>query len=578
MRFGKLEINPTLSPGVLDTATWDVPAARAAVQAMDDASWQALAEAAARRDPLPACGSLVPSAPSAAWHRGTFYCLAQLPDGQQVLLAAGPREAAPLGEPIAAGERWAAFPTQDAILARFFRSVAPERGPRALGPVPRLGIGMRMTTAVWPAVWQALARGGYAANAIQNSVRELNLLEDLLAGRPPERNIAFGFGAIEAGYTGSTFEGLWVSGVLDALGSETAARAIPRYGADADHIQVKRGPEGLARARRLIDAARYYSFYTLDVSDVLDYDALAATPAAALARLEAAVPGSAERRSLVAFHRQKQRVAGLPAAADEADLGRLVGKYWQALEAVQALHAHLRRLREGVPFDLELSIDEHPADVPTFACLTSPAELAFVLAEAARRGIPLTHVAPNTGIEKGTDYRGDDGLAGLEARSRALCRVAEKYGVMLDFHSGDDLSPATRRAIGRATAGRAHFKISPALQLLFAEVLAGHHPGLFRRWWADAWAYAQQEAAGGSALAVACMRDAAARGLGDLPGSARDPVFHHFGFAFVGRRDAGGQFRQREEFYALSPAFYRAYQERVVRYLEELAEDLALRR
>ncbi len=136
-----------------------------------------------------------------------------------------------------------------------------------------------MTTAVWPAIWQAMAQGGFAANAIQNSVRELNFLETLLEGRPAEKNIAFGFGTIETGYTGSSYEGLWVAGVLDAL----KHGASSRYGADADHIQVKRGADGLARAQRLLEATRYYSFYTLDVSDVLDYGALSASAAAGTA-------------------------------------------------------------------------------------------------------------------------------------------------------------------------------------------------------------------------------------------------------------------------------------------------------
>ena len=132
--------------------------------------------------------------------------------------------------------------------------------------------------------------------------------------------------------------------------------------------------------------------------------------------------------------------------------------------------------RLELAFDLELSIDEHPNEVPTFDCLTSETELIFVLLEAQRRGIPLTHVAPNFGVEKGTDYRGTDGLPGFEARARTLCRIAEEFGVMADFHSGDDLSAAARQAIGRATAGRNHFKVSPNLQLLFAAVLAEHYP------------------------------------------------------------------------------------------------------
>ncbi len=129
-----------------------------------------------------------------------------------------------------------------------------------------------------------------------------------------------------------------------------------------------------------------------------------------------------------------------------------------------------------------------------------------MLLEAQRRGIPLTHVAPNFGVEKGTDYRGADGLPGFEARARTLCRIAEEFGVMADFHSGDDLSAASRQAIGRATAGRNHFKVSPNLQLLFAEVLAEHHPRLFRRWWQDALAYASREAGDGSAFARDCIR------------------------------------------------------------------------
>ena len=233
------------------------------------------------------------------------------------------------------------------------------------------------------------------------------------------------------------------------------------------------------------------------------------------------------------------------------------------------MYEHICDLKDGLPFDLELSIDEHPNDVPTFDCLTSETELIFVLLEAQRRGIPLTHVAPNFGVEKGTDYRGADGLSGFEARCRSLCRITEEFGVMADFHSGDDLSAATRQAIGRATGGRNHFKVSPNLQLLFGEVLAEQDPVLFRRWWQDALAYAQREAAAGSTFASECIL------LSDTQApSPHDALFHNFSFAFVGRRDADGQFICREEFYDLSPAFYQAYQECITGYLLELADDL----
>ncbi|MCB0207013.1 MAG: hypothetical protein KDH89_19515, partial [Anaerolineae bacterium] len=235
-------------------------------------------------------------------------------------------------------------------------------------------------------------------------------------------------------------------------------------------------------------------------------------------------------------------------------------------------YSYILGLKDGAPFDLELSIDEHPNDIPTFDCLTSETELIFVLLEAQRRGIPLTHVAPNFGVEKGTDYRGADGLAGFEARARSLCRITEDFGVMADFHSGDDLSAATRQAIRRATDGRNHFKVSPNLQLLFAEVLSEYHPDLFRRWWDDSLAYARREAAAGSTFALDCIQQSDL----DSP-TAHDALFHNYSFAFVGRRDANGQFICREEFYSLSPAFYQAYHERIAQYLIELANDLFTR-
>ncbi len=100
-------------------------------------------------------------------------------------------------------------------------------------------------------------------------------------------------------------------------------------------------------------------------------------------------------------------------------------------------------------------------------------------------------------------------------------------------------------------------------------MLAEYHPALFHRWWQDALAYAQREAAAGSAFALECIRHSSA----GAP-SPHDTVFHHFSFAFVGRRDAGGQFVCREEFYDLSPAFYQAYRQCVAVYLLELADDL----
>ena len=574
MKFNELELNPATNPGVLDTATWDRGAAWQAIERTGD-KWLLVQSAAIAGGVLPPLDGIRPFTGSCKNRGAAVFCLAALPDGQQVFVeignGGGPEA---LGKPmgtlrLSGGLRVAAYPTDAAVVARYCASIKPESGPQPWGDTPRLGIGVRMTTAVWPGIFDAMTRSGFAANTIQNSVRELNLLEDLLACRPAPQNYACGFGTIESGYTGSTWEGLWLSGVLSALQYEKPVR----YGADADHIQIKRGEEGIARAKQIIEAARHYTFYTLDMADVLDYSALSpSAPMPASQYLAGKVPDGRERRGLLAYHGEPQRFGSTTYRLDEETIGGFVGKYWDALGVLGELCEYISRLKGGRPFDLEFTIDEHPPEVAAFDCLTSAEEVLFVLREIRRRGLPVTHLAPNFGQEKGWDYRCPDGLDGLEQRVRAQFAVAEAYGVLLDFHSADDLTAAPRRVIQRGTGGRHHYKISPMVQLLYAEVLHDYHPDLFRRWWEDAMAYAQTEAAAGSPFAKGCLRKDS--GSAEKTPSRHHLVFHHYSFAFVGRRDAQGRFLHRDEFYTLSPEFYRAYRDRMADYLSGLAKEL----
>ncbi|HKI70188.1 MAG TPA: tagaturonate epimerase family protein, partial [Verrucomicrobiae bacterium] len=364
-------------------------------------------------------------------------------------------------------------------------------------------------------------------------------------------------------------EGLWVAGVLAALQDDQPLQ----YGADADHIQVKRGTEGMARAKRLINAARYYSFYTMDMADVLDYEALRETSTSrAEEQLIRHIPNEQERRGVLEFHGKTFRGGGKAYTLAAAEIGRFVGKYWNALAALTELANYIASLKDGGRFDLELTIDEHPPEIGAFACLTSDEEVLFLLREMQRRELTITHLAPNFGVEKGADYRCPDGLEGLEKRIRSQFSLAKEFGVMLDFHSGDDLTSAPRRVIQRATQGWHHFKISPMLQIIFAEVLHKFHPQLFERWWKDAYEYANTEAQQGSTFAKQCLTEYEAKS--NPSPSHSDAVFHHYSFAFPGRRDPKGQFIQRHEFYQLSPAFYEAYQARLCEYLCQLAEEL----
>ena len=181
---------------------------------LDEQHWHATREAVLTGSPLPSIDGLTPVSRTVTRYGVGFCFLAELADGQHLFVEMGAQES-PLGRPARAkslrdGTRLAMFKTDAAVLHRFVQDVQLQGCLRPLGPVPGLGIGTRMTTAVWPGIFEAMGGGRFAANAIQNSVRELYLLDDLVAGQPAERNYAFNFGTIESGYTGSTYEGLWV--------------------------------------------------------------------------------------------------------------------------------------------------------------------------------------------------------------------------------------------------------------------------------------------------------------------------------------------------------------------------------
>jgi len=575
VRRGALTIDPAKNPAVLDTCTWDP---RAAVAVLTQSPVEPLDELRrAIRDgrPPPTISAITPFMGSIAHKGESAFVLGELPDGQYVFLEFHPSDqpsqlSGVLGDTrLNDSETVGIHPTDAATLHLYLREIDPAKGPRALGDTPRIGVGVRMSRACWPAIFRAMESRGFAANAIQNSARELNLLSSLVEGRPAERSYYTGFGMIEAGHTGSTFEGLWLCGVIEAVKYPTALR----FGADADHIPVRRGPDGLSRAERYLEVCRNYTFFTIDLADILDYVALRERADSRAADRAARVIGDTTlHRQVVAYHKGPTRVGSRSYRLPEPLVDRMVGKYWLALDALEQVDAHLRDVKEGEQYDLEFTIDEHPPEVAAFDCLTSEEECVFVASELRRRGLPVTHVAPNVGIEKGFDYRGGDGLEGLENRVHILSEILAAHGLLIDIHSADDLSGPTRSVIRRATGGRLHYKISPTPQILFAEVLEDFDPGLFREWWNDAVAYAQGEAATGSAFAAWCLTQLEA--AAPQQPSHRDPVFHHYGFRFVGRRDAQGQFLNRERIYSLSKDFYEAYEDRLVAYLGGLADEL----
>jgi hypothetical protein len=342
-------------------------------------------------------------------------------------------------------------------------------------------------------------------------------------------------------------------------------------GADADHIQMKRSDPGLRRALSVVEAARYYSFFTLDPSDLLGYGALLDTGTGE-AFMRAKVADSKLRKELLAWHSAEIRIAGTPYSPDADLVGRLVGKYWDSMEAAETLVSRIRSLRGSEPFDLEFAYDENPPEVAVAEVVSLDEENLFVMREARRRGLPVTHIAPNFGVEKGRDYRLPDGLAGLGSRISSAVSMAEQLGFMVDIHSADDLKPATRKAIGKAGRGRLHYKISPSLMYLFAECVHEADPALFREWWDDTLGYAEREARGDSSIARECLESL--RMSADPSPSPKHELFHQFYFAWPGKRDSRGRFANREKLYSLSSEFYADYQIRISRRLCEIADDI----
>ncbi len=580
MKVGNITINPSKSPGVLDTGSWNLPAAIRRISSKKGV-WLAWYEGLRRND-KPRIEPVDPatlrrlgcSAIGSVTVQGdAIHLLTRFDDGQAVFLTfgkgngegllGGPAERINGSKEVTISVR----PTDARVIHRFCSELCPTNAPKVLGAVPRLGIGTRMTTKVWPGIFTSMERTGYAANAIQNSVRELNLLSDMKEGTEPERNYAYCFGEIESGYTGSTFEGLWVSGTLAAL-------LYPGelvWGADADHIQLKRKDAGLARAKKVIDASRYYSFFTLDPSDILDYAALRQSGNGGQL-FAAKIPDSRHRKEILLYHREPVRFGGRTYTFDEDLVGRLVGKFWDSLEGASELSAYIEKIRKGEKFDLEYAFDESPAEQAITSCVSSEEEILFVIREINRRGLAVTHLAPNFGVEKGCDYRLKDGLKGLETRVASACRLAGETGFLVDIHSADDLTSRTRKVIGRAGKGRLHYKVSPSLQFVFTEVLAEREPELFGKWWDDVYAYARSEADKGSPIASECLK---AYEADESPApSPYHELFHMFYFAFPGRRDSAGRYANRELLYTLPESFYDEYKRRIANMLDEIARDV----
>jgi len=530
LNINGIELDPGRNPGVLDTITWDVPSALGHCDAMSRFLEEcALAVGTAHcANCLKAALVNTPGVPaSAAVKNGTGYFLLNLSDEQKLFVAASPQPTEIPVETIGclAGGRVALIPVNTATTRWFVTDIAPHLSPRAHGSVPRLGVGNRMTTLVWPGVIEALREIGGPGETIQNSAyRELAPKSVILSRPGAEVTYLPGHGSLSIGHTGSSIEGFWLAGVIAHIEN----RASHPYGADLDHIPVKSADEaGIVKAKSLIQAGRHFTFFTLDTSFLFDFS--------------------------------------------KADPG---GRYDLAIDIGTELYRYIKSLKDGEKFDYEFSLDEGPA-------ITEPSELRYVLQRLTANGVELSFIAPNVGFWKRKDYDRPDGMPGLEARVRELSAIAGEYGVMLDFHSGSDKSSLTYQTISRATDGRLKIKVSGKLQLILSEVLADMEPDFFNEWWDYTLVSARSDADSGSeaiASYVKAIDDRRSREGASFKRSPKDLFFTDCSFGMIGAKDETGNFLFRHRFYDLSSEVRNEYTRRVVAYVTRLADDLGLRR
>jgi len=475
-------------PALLDSGTWDTGKAGNLLAHLER-ELNDLPDEGRQSIPLRGGSRALPLAPG-AW-------LIALGDGQRALLARSQILSSELQSAtvtLAHTGAWQALAVTSAALREILPASCPAR-PRALGAVPRLGIGSRTTVLAWPSVFRVLGARRILANPIQNSVgRELLPLADLQRGLAEETFLP-GLGLVSTGHTGSSVEGLWLEGVLGALLEEYQG---PPFGADADHLPLHR-PE---RMEQLLQSSRCYTFFTLDVGNLINWND----------------PGQARWRGVV--------------------------------PAVSETVASLKRYRPE-DYDLEISIDESPPEVPGDLAATTGEQLGQLLTGLNREGIHPQYIAPHLGITKGQDLQGGPEM---RARLRELLAVAEEAGIMLDVHSGDDLSRSSRQMLGSVSQGRIAFKIAPILQSLLAKAMVKAEDPAFLAWW--------------KRTAVEAKR----RGehLPEGPIDPDHPTFRHWGFACFSHQPTRGVI------YSIGDRTREVYDALVRQLLNDLIEDLQL--
>ncbi len=370
------------------------------------------------------------------------------------------------------------------------------------------GLRDRRTFAGWDGIFAAMLPSSAPFWFIQQSiVREL-----IPEGVSPEEHPGIG-------HTGGYGPRELLRAGLFAYASQGGYRRhhLP-IGADADHaIITGRDEESLAQSlafnRLAIAESHDYTKFTVDTSHLFDFP-IELAPADRRRLLDAfsgrrfPLPNILEGRQALQFQ------------FEEEDILRLGTRYWKAGSVHADIYRLVEGLKEGQPFDYELSLDETPEATP-------PRDLLFYLVMLQEvMGLPegaIASAGPNLGFIKRHDFEGD--LHQLRAQANACASVLGHFGAMLSVHSADGVRAATGKGPGvdevllQATGGRAELKVADVYQEVLWQVLAASPDAAERATFQEAWrrthaAAGQLAAIWGGSLASLSAAEAQAS-LGD---------------------------------------------------------------
>jgi hypothetical protein len=335
--------------------------------------------------------------------------------------------------------------------AAALRERLPWLKPLALGVRTSFGFGDRMGSAT-PGHIQAMRAAG-ADRTIAPIYAQQSVRENTRTGRTPQQ-------VLDDAMWGIFREG-W--------------RAP--WGADADHV------------KEITDLAPFvaagYTFYTIDPSDYVDNGAQTDTTETLRTKV-ASLPWDRLGASYDALRKRycsaPFELGGLTIEFGEGELLRALAKYGRAIAHTAAIASALTTLRGGMPYDVEMSVDE--TDTPT-----SIHEHFFIASELRARDIPLVSLAPRFvgKFQKGVDYMGDIALFEAElAKHAAIMDHFDSY--KLSIHTGSDKF-SIYPIIARYTHGRVHVKTAGTSYLEALRIVAKQRPELFRAMLDDARAH-----------------------------------------------------------------------------------------